>query len=654
MLAGWATSLSAGETELSTEYSFFAVTIDLTDSGHAIQLFLVLKDICWFIYLIYLMKLAAISEIAFHYQDKIPPIDYVVDISSNMHLYPPRDWLVKSSLPSIYNPNIIQMILDELSPDRVRIFWESKKFEGHTDSKEPWYGTAYSLEKISGGVIQQWMSAAPNEHLHLPTANVFIPIDLSVKELNNQVAYPILLRTSSYSRLWYKPDTMFFIPKSYVKIDFNCPYAGNSPEEAVLTEIFARLLMDYLNEYAYYAQVAGLYYAISRTNCGFEVTVFGYNDKLRILLDTIVGKIVKFEVKPDRFAVIKETVIKEYQNYKCQQPCQQAMYYCSLILQDHLWAWTEQLEVLPSLEPNALSKFVSLMLSKSFLECYIAGNFEHREAESMIACIENALFKGDQPISRPLFPSEHLTNRVVKLGKGKSYCYAAKGLNPIDENSALVRYIQVHQDDALANVKLQLIALIGKQPAFYQLRSVEQLGYITVLTNRSDFGIHGVQFIIQSTAKGPKHIDQRVEAFLRKFESELHQLTEDEFKKSVHALIDMKLEKHKNLREESRFYWKEIADGTFKFDRKEAEVAALQKLTKQQLINFFDEFVKVGAAKRKTLSIRVYGCSHLLEYEADKTSTDQSPYIYVDDIFGFRRSQPLYGSFKGAGGHTKL
>jgi len=33
-LAGWATSLSAGETESSTEYSFFAVTIDLTDSGH--------------------------------------------------------------------------------------------------------------------------------------------------------------------------------------------------------------------------------------------------------------------------------------------------------------------------------------------------------------------------------------------------------------------------------------------------------------------------------------------------------------------------------------------------------------------------------------------------------------------------------------------
>jgi len=32
--AGWATSLSAGESDLSLDYSFFKVVIDLTDAGH--------------------------------------------------------------------------------------------------------------------------------------------------------------------------------------------------------------------------------------------------------------------------------------------------------------------------------------------------------------------------------------------------------------------------------------------------------------------------------------------------------------------------------------------------------------------------------------------------------------------------------------------
>ncbi|XP_057520818.1 insulin-degrading enzyme-like 1, peroxisomal [Amaranthus tricolor] len=658
---GWATGLSAGETDWNTEYSFFKVIIDLTDAGHEnmqnvvgvlfkyVQL-LQKSGVCEWIF----NELSSICQTSFHYQDKTPPADYVVNISSNMHLYAPRDWLARSSLPSIYNPSTIQKILDELSPENVRIFWDSKSFEGHSDLSEPWYGTKYSLEKISASMIQNWMSASPNEHLHLPEANVFIPTDLSIKDFKDKVTHPILLRTSSSSRLWYKPDMIFAVPKAYVKIDFHCPYAGNSPESEVLTDIFTRLLMDYLNECAYDAQVAGLHYSINHSDCGFEVTVVGYNHKLRVLLDTIIDTIVKFEVRADRFAVIKETIVKEYQNYKFQQPYQQAMYYCSLIMQDHSWPWMEQLEVLPNLEADALSKFVPLMLSKAYFECYIAGNIEQSEAVSTVEHIESLFFKCPNLLCQPLFPSQHQTNRVVKLGKGKSYCYSTKGLNPSDENSCLVHYIQVHPDDYVANVKLELIALIAKQPTFHQLRSVEQLGYITVLLKRNIYGIHGLQFIIQSTAKGPTHIDQRVEAFLSKFENELRQLSEDEFKKNVSSLIDSKLEKHKNLREESRFYWKEITDGTFKFDRKESEVSALKQLTQQELISFFDEFVKVGATRKKTLSIRVYGSSHLSDYEVDMNSSEQSKYIHIDDIFSFRRSQPLYGSFRGGRSPTKL
>ncbi|GKG00600.1 insulin-degrading enzyme-like protein 1, peroxisomal, partial [Tanacetum coccineum] len=41
---------------------------------------------------------------------------------------------------------------------------------------------------------------------------------------------------------------------------------------------------------------------------------------------------------------------------------------------------------------------------------------------------------------------------------------------------------------------------------------------------------------------------------------------------NVTALIGMKLEKHKNLREKSAYYWREIQYGNLEFDRKEYEV----------------------------------------------------------------------------------
>lgn len=42
--------------------------------------------------------------------------------------------------------------------------------------------------------------------------------------------------------------------------------------------------------------------------------------------------------------------------------------------------------------------------------------------------------------------------------------------------------------------------------------------------------------------------------------------------KKVNALIDIKLEKFKNLPEETNFFWWEISSGTLKFDRIENEV----------------------------------------------------------------------------------
>ena len=66
-------------------------------------------------------------------------------------------------------------------------------------------------------------------------------------------------------------------------------------------------------------------------------------------------------------------VIKDYQNFKFQQPYQQAIYYYSLIIEDQSWPWSEQLEVLPHLEADDLARFWPCMLSKAFLECYVAG-----------------------------------------------------------------------------------------------------------------------------------------------------------------------------------------------------------------------------------------------------------------------------------------
>ena len=83
-----------------------------------------------------------------------------------------------------------------------------------------------------------------------------------------------------------------------------------------------------------------------------------------------------------------------------------------------------------------------------YLQCVIfgeisLGNFEPGEAESVVIHIEELLFGGHNAISKPIFSSQHLTNRVLKLEKGVNFSYPVMVLNKTDENSSLVRYIQV-------------------------------------------------------------------------------------------------------------------------------------------------------------------------------------------------------------------
>lgn len=187
---GWATSLAAGEGDWTLDYSFFEVTVDLTDSGHEHM-----QDVVGLLFkYINLLRqsgaskwifdeLSAVCEVTFHYQDKVPPIDYVVTVATYMETYPPQDWLVGKSLPSNFSPEIIQMTLNELSPKTVRMMFY-------------FYHSRSSCYKISSFSCKIILSGFKLFHVHVKPyllvsiiccniTNCLLPIALCLKEKGN-------------------------------------------------------------------------------------------------------------------------------------------------------------------------------------------------------------------------------------------------------------------------------------------------------------------------------------------------------------------------------------------------------------------------------------------------------------------------------------
>lgn len=84
-------------------------------------------------------------------------------------------------------------------------------------------------------------------------------------------------------------------------------------------------------------------------------------------------------------------------------------------------------------------------------------------------------------------------------------------------------------------------------------------------------------------------------------------MTLEEFSTNVRAVMDLILEKDKNLNEETARHWDEVATRSYLFDRNAKQAAAVEALTPATLLEFYDRHFSGGGQGRRKLSTWVYG-----------------------------------------------
>lgn len=668
---GWATALVAGEASTSfSSRSFFMCQIELTEEGqrHVEEVVAVI-----FAYLQLLRgpegvqeriwrEMEALARLRFDYRDKLNPYSYVTSLSNGMQLYRPEDLLLAVySVPLQYDPELIAQVIADLTPENARVMWASKALAEECTVREEWYGTAYAISKIPEGWMREWKAAQPpaDGTLHLPVPNEFVPSDFSLVATSAEAPTSI---DSSAGRLWLRPEPTFKVPKAAFYLHFHLPEAYCTVWAAVLTKLYVKLVNDALSEVTYPADVAGLGYSLRATVPGVLLTLHGYHHTLPKLANVVVDAFVSCQVRDDRFAVAAEKLQKDFANMAYQQPYQLALYDIEVALESPRWHIGDYEEVLPKVTAEHLRAFVPRLLARCRMEAFSAGNLPEDAAKALVASAEAQLQK--RCGTTPLFPSEDVALRVVKLPAGRPVLLRRTGPNPANDNSAVTVVYQVGPDDPATNALAELLVHIGRRDAFYQLRTVEQLGYLTFFTSHSLQTVSTVAFIIQSSAKTAAYLESRVEAFLPQLQHRLASMPEEEFTTHVEELAKSKLEKPKRLREVAAKDWREIDDGTLRFKRQEDEVAEVRKLTPGDLLAFFDEKVCNRATRRK-LSVHIQagsgdggaaaaggvtsnGDATSEENGAGKEAAaagagDETPEV-VRDAFAWKRRQELYPS----------
>lgn len=106
------------------------------------------------------------------------------------------------------------------------------------------------------------------------------------------------------------------------------------------------------------------------------------------------------------------------------------------------------------------------------------------------------------------------------------------------------------------------------EPAFDELRTKQQLGYVVHVSGWRLHGAMGVRFLLQSERE-PVYLESRVDAFLEAYRTQLAATTSEEFEKQKEGLISYLLEKVENLDNETRRFWSHITNGYCDFLRRE-------------------------------------------------------------------------------------
>ena len=631
---GWANGLSAGAMPVGPGTAFFTISVRLTEEGLT-KYREVVKTVFQYIALLretppqkwIVDEVKGMAEVDFRFKQKSPASSFTSRLSSEMQKPLPRKWLLSGSrLIREFDANAITNAMTYLRTDNYRLTIVSKSFPGDWDQKEQWYGTEYRIEKLSSdfqNTIHETADSTPQNRpsaLHLPHVNEFVPTRLTVekREVEKPAKAPKLIRNDVGFRTWWKKDDQFWVPKASISIMLRNPLASVTPMNTVKTILYCDLVCDTLDEYSYDAEIAGLEYSLHATSSGLELEFDGYNDKMPVLLEKVLVSMRDLEIKTARFDILKERLLRGFQNWDFHQPYKQIGDFTRWLGSEKGWINEQYLAEVPHVTPEDVTSFFPQLLRQTHVELSVHGNLYKEDALRITDLIDTTL----KPI--PLPQSQWQARRNLILPPGSDYTYSRPLKDPANVNNCIEYYLRVGPySDLLLRARLLLFSQLTDEQGFDQLRTKEQLGYIVWTGTKLAETTMGYRVIIQSE-RDPAYLETRINAFLVQAGEKIASMSEAEFEGHKKSLINKRLEKLKNLDQEANRFWTLISSEYFNFHQVDVDVANINPLTKADVQAFFKRYVDPTAgATRAKLSVHMVAQTKPEELAKDLTPSEQ-------------------------------
>ncbi|NMH66046.1 insulinase family protein [Shewanella salipaludis] len=593
---GLADNLSAGGGINGYNFKDYNISFQLTDKGLADTDTLITA--CFeYIRLIatqgledwrYLER-ANLLKMAFRYQEQIKAQDLASHLSINMHHYEVADLLYGDYRMDGLDKAEALSLLAMLTPENMRLQLIARELD--TDQQAAWYHTPYQIRPIASDALASWHVTRIRPELKLPEVNPFIVAESVARPDKSQARVPVIVSETESYRIWHKKDDEFNVPKGHLYLSLDSEQASITPRHAALTRLYVEMLLDYLTEPTYQAEVAGLSYNIYPHQGGITLHLTGFTGNQETLLALLIHKARERKFTQDRFKLIKRQLLRSWGNVAQAKPISQLFTSLTVTLQKRSYEPLRMAEMLEDISLEDLHDHVRAFYDKIYLEGLVYGDWLVSEAQALGDRLSQILALVSKPSPESARELVNLTGAGTLL----------RELAITHQDSAIIVY---YQSAAATPEKMALFSLLNHTMSstfFHELRTEKQLGYM-VGTGYLPLNRHpGMIFYIQSPTTGPRQLLEAIDEFIADFNYAVLQITNEQWEATKEGLINQVMEHDANLKTRSQRYWVSVGNRDYQFNQRELVVAEIAKLTRADLLKFMMRKMRTKHSDRLVL-----------------------------------------------------
>ena len=517
----------------------------------------------------------------FEYNFKSSPLSIATSFPVKMLRYPIEDIIKQAHVFESYEHNKIGNILSKLTIDNSRRFYVSKNAQ--TNKKEKLYGIDYKVEKYSNNLLSINFNDLIDKKItfDLPEPNPYLAKNFDlITDLKYLDKQPAKLIEKSYYELWHKQDLRFGEPKTYINFALISNITSSSAKNRALLNIFQKDLELKLEELATKFDLAGISVDINKDMRGLIFSINSFSDKQGIILKSILGNITNLSISKPRLELLKKLVTQDLNSFKQELPYKKAYNTLHSLLLDNIWHPLVVKEYLDKISENDYDIFIADFLSNSKCKALVQGNIIDKHA------IE---------ITKPLYEFIEKNISLAKFSGVKDINIAKLKANNIIFNfnsehtdNAVINYFQVNNNNTKSYAMTALTTDIISGPIFEQLRTNEQLGYVVFSSNNAFKNDTAIICAVESPKYSVSHINSRIQDFLNTYKDKFISMDRDKFDDFKSSLKANLIKKPNSLVQAATTNFSYILDDTYWFNHKNKLATELDKVSKEDLISFYD------------------------------------------------------------------